>query len=495
MTTPNIGLVKPELTDDIKLVTIPALAMNFQKIDDEIGDLSADIAAQKADNAIRPESYSGSDYQKLQSAINDSINQNRALCISKSYNLGSNTLVIDKGSDIRKPLFIFGGGKIKKDTAGYMFQADDVSTSDVYFENIWFEGVSGINVTVFDCSDAKLIRLHLTDCHFSDLYNIVYSNVYVQSITINGGTIVRVSNAVFDIQGAFDVKCNSVVIENMTGYFLKHGGTGTYPGLTGFMVNDCILEGFTSNPVFTIKNVGNFKIDGCYFEANANGNIVFDVNADLTGVSIENNICLGVTNSIPFIKWGKTLRNCSSKNNTGGSAAIHDSTNVTSGKIISDNDYSPTAIANVDPNRKIYTRNKNNFHPDVFSENDKFMGIPLTKTTTSTTMVELCSFTLGTTNGTGAYVTIRGGGLQGNTGNFGINKTYKVIRTFGTSNYVITADANDSWGDSLNQKDNIELISSGGKLVLNCNSRTSLAAVSYDLYVEVFGKIATITFP
>lgn len=68
-TTTNLGLTKPEVLDDIKLNTIPNIANNFQKIDDQIGNLSGLVGVD-----IRNFGYVGDgvndDAVSIQNAVN-----------------------------------------------------------------------------------------------------------------------------------------------------------------------------------------------------------------------------------------------------------------------------------------------------------------------------------------------------------------------------------------------------------------------------------------
>jgi hypothetical protein len=304
------------------------------------------------DNATKPESFSGNDYQKLQQAFDYAISQNKPLQISKTYNIGANTIIINKGSDVRIPLYVFGGGKIKKDTDGFIFNAPNVSTSDIIFDNMWFEGLPTKQVMVFDCGGttfSNLVRVSTNKCCFLNVHTIFYSNLYVQTIKMLNDTIIGCTNAAFDVQGMFNVVCNGVLMEASEGSFLKHSGIGSglYKTLNNVVVKDSCLEGFNYAPVFLMKNTLGLTIDNCYFEGNDYGTIIFDSNATLKNINISNNHHEGAPDYTSLITWGKTLVNCNSFNNS-AVIPVHDTTNVTSGKIISLNDYSTSATPNIE---------------------------------------------------------------------------------------------------------------------------------------------------
>ena len=450
----------------------------------------------KSDSAIQPESYSGTDFQKLQSAFIAAIAQQKALCISKEYDIGESSLVIDMGINVRDPLYVFGGGKILKSVTGNIFSCVDKYAANVYFDSIWFEGAVGATINVFDCLDGHLTRLSLNNCHYSNVNNVIFSSTYVQSFRITGGYAEFITGSIFDIQGALDTHTTGLIVESSSGNFLKHGGTGEYNALYGFSTRDCCLEGFNgTDPVFYIVNASSLNIDGNYFEANEGGTIVFSDVAVLSGINISHNRQTGETSSTrAFVKWGSQLLGCLSESNTISAIPIHDTTQVTSGKVISTNDVTGGLVNSIETDIKyLYRTDLNLVSNNVTKVGTNYYGALISKLVPTMTWVDLC--TIVPYIYSGLYITVRGGGLQGNYGVYGLNKTFKVTRS--NTDMLITADINDSWGAAEfsggPQKDNVRLAISGTSLILQANSQSNYASVKYDLFVEIFGNIGSFT--
>lgn len=443
-----------------------------------------EITMQVEDNVIKPESFSGSDFKKLQKAFDEAIRQNKALRISKIYNIGVNTITINKGSDIREPLFVFGGGKIIKDTDGYIFKGSVAATSDISFQNIWFEGVEDADVSVFDCGNAKLIRINTSMCYFSKIKDIFYSPTYLQDIKMNKDTIITCSGSVFNARGMFVVSITGITMENSNGQvIIKRGDGGSTDYSYNVIVKDSIIEGFynTTKPLFEFAS-GGMILENNYFEGIPNGVIQI---AGQGIVKIKDNVFLGGTNSVPFVKLGVSTYGISEiTNNITPLSPTIDATNLTANsKVIASGNVSN--FTNVDPNKKIRDISKDIINDSVERFGNQYHKVRISKSIPNTEKVDLCTFDFHTTSG--GYITIKGGGIQGNVGVFGINKSFKITRD--NNALTITPDTNDSWGLSSLQKENIFLEVVGNRFVLRANGRNGLALTQYDIFVEVFGYV------
>ncbi|MCB2311599.1 hypothetical protein LGL55_10660 [Clostridium tagluense] len=316
-------------------------AVEFPNMKD-IENIKTELEDIIAYNPINPENYTGTDYNKLQLAFDDAIVLNRPLFIVKNYNIGVNTIVLNKpNSDtIRLPLYVYGGGKIIKDATGFMFTASQPLTCDIYFNNIKFEGIDTVQVSVFDCSNHMLLRVSTNGCFFKNVHNIYFSSTFVQSIKMTNDTVTKCLNAVFDIQGCYNVLVSNMLMETCGGSLVKHSGIGigySDTCLNNFTVKDCCIENLMS-PVMSIKNNASLLITGNYFESLWYGGIIFDPTATCTNVCIENNHHEGGVDTTSLIKWGGHLQNCTSSNNRSSIMPIHDTVNVIDGMIDSAHD-------------------------------------------------------------------------------------------------------------------------------------------------------------
>lgn len=371
-----------ENTNSINTINSQIEELQNTGVDTTARSSIATINTQLADNPIKPESFIGTDYEKLQQAFTLAISSNRAVCISKIYDIGDNTIDIGKAYSPRSPLYVFGGGTIKKSVAGFIFTSTISASSDYFFKNITFEGSNGISVKVFDCSSSidglpKLIRITTDKCFFRNIHTVFFSDIYVQTIRMNQDTITGCTNAVFDIQGGININTEGLLSENCTGSFIKHGCTGTIKQLFNCSFIGGCLEDFSNSlmPVFDIGDVIGLNIKGIYFEHNVGGSIVFKINSILQNVHIEDLFHSASADYPTLITWGKTLINCYSVNNTSTIIPIHNTTNVTSGRVISLNDISnSTTLKDIELNQ-CYLYHQQAKLPSAIDKNKKFATI------------------------------------------------------------------------------------------------------------------------
>lgn len=303
---------------------------------DEVNSQLADIVNR---NALSPDSFSGTDLQKVQAAFNAALPQKRSIILDRVYDITGGTININKAADFREPTYILGlnFGGIKKTDGGFMFTSSNFDVSDFVFQNCYFLGDSLVSVKVFDCS--KLIRLQTDNCYFNKITTIMYTDDtrYLQSIRMTGDTIVNCYGAALDFAGAYDTVLTNVIMEKSSGSFINHRAMGANPAIYGFRIRDCAIEGLTgTSPAIYFKTrVDSLLIEGCYFELNNGGHIVFDSLSTLYSVNINNNRHGGPVDVPQLIVWGRSCRSCYSHNNIAENIGIHDTTNVLGGRIYS----------------------------------------------------------------------------------------------------------------------------------------------------------------
>ena len=276
------------------------------------------------------------DSSYLQNLLNF-IDYNYSIKLVSNYLINS-TLFInnpDAGRN-RKPIFFFGKNNCGfiKNNGGFLFSANSKNNGDLFFENVYFESQQGLNTKIFDCDN--IIRTKLSNCYFRNVDCILYATSYVQSFILDKCTINGGLNSAIDIAGSFDLTIKNCLIENRENFF-NHSSTGDFPYLHSTFINtNCIenLSGFVAK--FGKCRVLEFSNN--YMEYN-NYDIEFLDDSLLFNVIFENNTRLGEKmRSNSFIKWRGTLYSVFSKNNYIGDIPYHDTTNVDSGFIISDND-------------------------------------------------------------------------------------------------------------------------------------------------------------
>lgn len=455
---------------------------------DEVMSSLAENAKKLNDNPVKPEDFNGTDFEKLQQAFDYAISQKRPLQISKTYNIKNNTISINKGFDVREPLFVYGGGKITKDVAGYIFDGSNEAISDIFFQNIHFEGVKGIDVSVFNTGAAELIRIHTNMCYFKFIKDVFHSTTYIQDIKMSKDTIVECSGSVVNTSGIYLFTIDSLTMEKSSGQVIVQTGTEVNNNSSiNCKISNSVIEGFNnaSKPLFDIKR-GAITLDNNYFESVPFG--VVKIGTQGT-VLAENNTLYGDTNNgFPFATLGTSSYGISEfKNNIIPNSPVVDATLLTGSAkvVVSGND---SNINNIDPNKKIYDYTRDMVNNSLQKLGTNFTRAIISKSVVDTNKVDLLTIELPPLSG--AYVVIRGGGYQN--GVFGINKAFKIVRGTGTS-LTITSDTDDSWGSPSLQHENIFLeVHNTYYFMLRANSK-STTATQYDLVVEVYGKSTRLT--
>ena len=276
----------------------------------------------------------------LQNAFNDAVATGKTVILPAVF-LITSALNLPKSILTRLPLYIEGinGGGIKRTTAGFMFTATSADTSDIFFQDCYFEGNAAAAVKVFDCS--KIIRLNTDTCYFKNVTTVMYTDDtrYLQSIRMTKDVIIGCVGAALDFAGAYDTVLTNVLMEASSGYFINHRFLGSNPGIYGMRIRDCNIEGLTgTEPAMKFKTVESLLVDGCYFEHNAGGHIVFDATTSvLNHVTVSNCRHGGPAESgiTQVIIWGKTCKGCFSYNNVAQNLGIHNTSQTTSGRIFS----------------------------------------------------------------------------------------------------------------------------------------------------------------
>ena len=268
---------------------------------------------------ISASSYPGAtDAQKLQAAINDAITGvYNTIIIDKVFDLGNDTLYIDKGyydstaermRYRQKLTFIaVNEGKIKKSGPGYFFSATTRS-GDVAFINVPFEGnvvldnVDDVNNreqgnNVFDCS--KLLRISTFNCSYC-LVKTVFDGTLCNDNSsnmqscFNFGDVCTYSAAFYSMRIAYDVHLVGCLIENCNDG-LRQVNDGNLPArINTLIIDNCCIEGCTESAMrFDNDNntctVNHLSVNDSYFESNGFNTDYRHISINCTNESIAIN--------------------------------------------------------------------------------------------------------------------------------------------------------------------------------------------------------------
>lgn len=275
---------------------------------------------------INPDLNEGTDYQKLQKAIDDAIdNKYATIIISRKYDITGNQLKINKGlyepeTGFRKKLTFIGvnSGEIYKSDSGYIFTGDTIpevttqfSGGDIQCINMAFAGndhqVTGSDMerlcSVFDCH--KLIRITTFGCSFTyvcaafDGFECIDGTNNMQQV-VNYGDLCTFSHAYYRLGATWVVSSDGCTIERCN-YAYVNTGVGT---ITCLHIKDCTIEGNDMGGIYIVDppessapGLTNIVVNGCYFETNGTydsnlNNITTDIQLNCRytyNVTITNN--------------------------------------------------------------------------------------------------------------------------------------------------------------------------------------------------------------
>ena len=372
----------------------------------KLADKMREMVAGILDDAISPDDYTGTDAQKVQQAINQSIIQNRGVKFSRIYDITGSTLIIDKengdgsiwsGARDRRPIHFLGvGGGLRKDDSGFIFTSNFEHVGDLYFNGMKFYGVAGEGGIVFDAE--KLIRVQSFQTNYRNIDKVVLAtSKYIQSYHFVGGSVIGGKGNAFETPGAYDfVIGGGFYCEHRENFFHQSPvmAGSTWNKMYSCRFTDIMVEGLTGD-AFYFRNTEGLKMDGVYLESNKGRDIVFDENGYFEGVNLSNirNFESETSEKTTIIHWGGRLYNVQTSNMLGKNIAVHDTTKVITGKVISigdrGSDSTRKTIPDVDPTNKIYRLDF-----EFETETDTANGTRIFKTNELTRMTQSKSVTV-----------------------------------------------------------------------------------------------------
>lgn len=284
---------------------------------------------------INPDSYTGTDIQKLQSAFDACITSvgEKSIELKRLYTITGGTILINKG-DVRFPVIV-NGGAIRKDDTGFMFSGT-ADASDIYFNRVYFKSIENAGTSVFN-ADA-LIRLHTNQCQFTNVDAVWKSTTRpAQSIRSKHDTITGGKGYAVDLQKeVYDTTFDDLTLER------RESGINIYVAHAVRIINS-VIESMTGTAIKVVNDSTSLVIENNYFELNTGLDIDLSSMANAKGVSIKKNILMGTNTT--FIKWGVQVSHAISELNWAASGQVHDASLLATGNISSKRDYAPTADA------------------------------------------------------------------------------------------------------------------------------------------------------
>lgn len=229
-------------------------------------------------NYIDPDTYKGTDGEKLQKAIDEAIQGEieKQIVLNRVYDITGTTLFINRDKLPQQQYYnnhvrIVGnnGGLVKYDR-GYWFSSNDLPTyelenethytGDLRLENLWLKGSDQVNVILIDGD--RLIRTYIYDCDINYIGCLIKSTTYTQSFYALRNKIRYGKGTLLDTENNYDMNFSNNLVEWCENFF-------TFSGANGCRINNNLVEGIKGYTMKATKLCQSLTLDGNYFEANA----------------------------------------------------------------------------------------------------------------------------------------------------------------------------------------------------------------------------------
>ena len=267
-----------------------------------------DSQLEQITNYIDPDTLSGNDTEKLQKAIDLSVQSNIdcEIRIHRVYDITGNTLYLNRDKDGQKQYYqnhvkIIGinGGIIKKDQ-GYWFSSSDLPnyegenechyTGDFTLKNLFLKGSEQNNVILIDGD--KLIRVYLYDNDINHIGCLVKSTTYTQTIYCLRNKIREGIGTLLDTENNYDLNFSDNLVEWCENFF-------TFSGANGCRITNNLIEGLKGYTVVAKGLCQSLTFDNNYFELNRS---YFDLtNLKGYGLTLKNSYVYDTDSSKTFI--------------------------------------------------------------------------------------------------------------------------------------------------------------------------------------------------
>lgn len=229
------------------------------------------LGAGAVGSSISPDDFHGTDYQKVQQALDYALENNVAVIFTKMYDITGNTLMINRPefyyATDRKQLYLIGaGGGIKKTDSGFIFSATYDATGDINVSNLKYESVAGAGTKVWNAD--KIIRVMSSNCQYVNVDTIVSApNNFTQSLYFLHEHITGGNGWKFEARKYIDTTIKNCLIEDCVNGIRNTEGLAESQN-TKLRIKDNLIENLTGTSIM-LGSVWSSEISGNYFELNA----------------------------------------------------------------------------------------------------------------------------------------------------------------------------------------------------------------------------------
>lgn len=311
----------------------------------QIDEVDARLSADLADNAISPEKFTGTDVQKVQSALDYALSNNVAVKFAKMYDITGNTLLINRPdlyyATDRKQLYLIGvGGGIKKTDVGFMFDATYRNTGDINVSDLKIESIAGAGTKIWNGD--KIIRVKSSNNQYRNVDTILSAlTEYTQSMYFSNEHITGGKGWKFEAKMYFDIVIDRCLVEDGE-HFIRNTETLNAPVCYSLRISSNLIENMSGTTAMLGAGHGltlsdNYvEYNGAYFDLESMATRYSHIGLNITGNSFFQTEAQK-TAKIPCIKLKNTNEasapgngGCFSYGNSVTGGVLYDLTNMVS---------------------------------------------------------------------------------------------------------------------------------------------------------------------
>lgn len=209
---------------------------------------------------IDPDSFSGTDTEKIQAAFDAAAISGGVIRIARTFTVASNITITHNYSQNHRVTVVGTTSDAMLSMGAYKFVGTASNNGGVLFRDIIFSGTG----TLFD--NANLVEIYCDNCQIYGFAYVVTGANYIQGYTfvrclIRGVTqrVVEIGN--YQVYGLNFIRCT---IENCKDFIFIYYANNV-------LIEGCTIEGNSGTPITLYVSVKNVCISNNYFESNGDG--------------------------------------------------------------------------------------------------------------------------------------------------------------------------------------------------------------------------------
>lgn len=209
-----------EHTEDTEVLDarVDAKGRVYPNIKSRIDDGYLEHDEKLQDFTIIPDDYKGTDFEKVQHAVNDAILKKTGVRLSRIYDLTYESPILLNKTGGRWTLKFLGeGGGFKKNDGGFMFSSENNFFADLSFINVGFESIAGAGTTIIDGD--RIIIINTNMCTFNNVDKYITTQTYLQSIRSIGDRVTGGTESFIEAPSIYDLSIDNILVETREGFF------------------------------------------------------------------------------------------------------------------------------------------------------------------------------------------------------------------------------------------------------------------------------------